>query len=481
MKRRTSDQNDRKLIRTKPLMKLETFKSILLTVLVAISVLLTWNLWTYQFNLERVESNEDDYIDVAIDKNGSFSSIAKVVYPTKVIFHTDEQYYGTLHTAKVNTIYEAVRSAKFDQFTSFKSKSVKDRIDNSEFVEVIFPGNVSPDLFKKVLTFVNGENTPLDVQDPVFDRIAFHKSAAKQTDMIAVFKNQKNNIVATAKVTGLSFSDLLGYQEGVDQLYSLEELDSGNKVFLPREAPEILELRYYFDAVKEKTFIEALFLNKDVEFKGGDSYSDGIRLLKFEEGYVLKFIDPGSNKGNKGWPQNIVQQSFDHVNGNSGWTDQYIFSHYNGFEASNEISDLNGSRSVVTFRLMMGEDNHKYPVFSPLGLVQYDDAATIRLWWQNGGLKKFARTRMNMRPTPEPEFTEKIELPSGPDFLQSLSNVEEVKAELVEDIRIGYKMENTGYKLITLHPKWFILYNGEWQTLDDFKPAQLNKQGVGAS
>lgn len=47
-------------------MRYENIKSIILTILVVTSVLLTWNLWTYQPTFERIEKEANTIQEVTI-------------------------------------------------------------------------------------------------------------------------------------------------------------------------------------------------------------------------------------------------------------------------------------------------------------------------------------------------------------------------------------------------------------------------------
>jgi regulatory protein YycH of two-component signal transduction system YycFG len=446
----------------------ERIKSVLLTVLVTISIVLTWNLWTYQFGLKTLERDEDKYIEnVAIDSMGQ-RSLAEVFQPTNVIFHQNGKSYGMTTSQELKSIYEAVTSAKFDRFGSYNNDSASWE-NKDEFVKLIFPANIWPGLFQKVLKFTNQDGERFSLNIP-FDRIAFYKQTGTETNMIAVFKNKKEQPVATAKVNGLSFSDLMNYKQDDTKLYFREELENGNFVYLPEGRVDMPKLTYSVQWIEKEKFRDALFIGQDVSEQVG-YYTDGVHLLelKGDDGQIIKYIDPGSNQDNQviSLDDNIVQQTFDYVNSHSGWTNDYIFSNYNGFETTKRLD-----KPVVTFRLMMGQGDKAYPVFSPMDEYFYNnfDAATIYVSRQNGMLHEYMRTRLDIR---EGDVGSKdISLHAGRDFINDINDHEGINPQHIEDITIGYHMafpSETETGLVTLNPKWFILYNGEWKTLGEFE------------
>ena len=64
-------------------LKYENIKSVILTILVGISFLVTWNLWTYQPSYEELE-NADTVQEVSFS---SKKDIKDIVKPDQVIFH----------------------------------------------------------------------------------------------------------------------------------------------------------------------------------------------------------------------------------------------------------------------------------------------------------------------------------------------------------------------------------------------------------
>lgn len=78
-------------------MRYENIKSGILIVLVMVSILLTWNLWTYQPNYETMKSN--DYVkEVSLSEK---QEVQKIVRPDQLLYHFKGKHYGKIGRAHV--------------------------------------------------------------------------------------------------------------------------------------------------------------------------------------------------------------------------------------------------------------------------------------------------------------------------------------------------------------------------------------------
>ena len=72
-------------------MKYENIKSVILTILVGIGLLVTWNLWTYQPSYKELE-NADTVQEVSLSSKPK-KDIKDIVKPDQVIFHKEKKYF----------------------------------------------------------------------------------------------------------------------------------------------------------------------------------------------------------------------------------------------------------------------------------------------------------------------------------------------------------------------------------------------------
>src|SRR5690625_1383171 len=84
-------------------MTFETFKSILLIVLVSVSLLLTLGLWNYQPDYQHNTGLK--YVN-EVDLGGDVESTKTMIQPSSIIFHINNQYFGFNHAMDQLDLYE---------------------------------------------------------------------------------------------------------------------------------------------------------------------------------------------------------------------------------------------------------------------------------------------------------------------------------------------------------------------------------------
>ena len=130
-------------------MTYENIKTAILTFLVLLSGILTWNIWTYQPNYESVE-NQKTVNQVNI---GTPKELRKIVKPHQVIYHLDGNQYGTVENGHIEKIINMIAKWKFYDVKKFPGRitDFNDRIAKDANTEIIFPDEVPIDLYKRVL------------------------------------------------------------------------------------------------------------------------------------------------------------------------------------------------------------------------------------------------------------------------------------------------------------------------------------------
>lgn len=455
-------------------MNWEMFKSLLLTVLVALSLLLTWNLWNFHSDLQPLE--DTDYVASGVSENGKVS-LNDVVHPLQAIFHGGHQDKGLQSSKQLKEMFTGVIDARYKRVRQIQEQHVgkksSQQLKNNS-VELVFPHAISVSLFDDMLKKKDegDEETSglasLD-QDLMFDRVAFYKTPTDAANMRVIFRNG-HNPVASAHVKGLAYEDLDHYKKKSMGTFVSTDLADG-PVYLPEGKVDVNKVLYYaYKWIDVSKFKAALFRDPHDVLRQGDYFTNGANSLK-ELDHTIKYINPGSNSGAHGSPndtdrESIVRDSFDYVNGHSGWTDPYVLF---DFKRPPESGDKAG-KGNVTFRLMVG-DKQSYPVFSRyFGNYPYRDAGTILMHWQDGSVHDYSRTLLDM-----PSSSKKgavRHLRSSKQLLRKLKSHEGVKKKQIRDLRIGYDMvyppdPNT----LVFTPKWYVFYgegkDAHWRKAED--------------
>jgi len=131
--------------------KYETVKSIVLTVLVALSVFLTWNLWTYKPKYEFSDTKYVHEISIAESREPS-----QLIKPLQVLFHIDKAHYGTVVEEDIKGILQEMSKWNFYDIGSariLEPYQIEKMSTDNNRIEIIYPDVVPFDLYKGVMHF----------------------------------------------------------------------------------------------------------------------------------------------------------------------------------------------------------------------------------------------------------------------------------------------------------------------------------------
>lgn len=454
-------------------MSWEMFKSILLSVLIVLSLFLTWNLWNFHSQFKPLE--KAGYVQSDVSKHGKVS-LNDTVYPLLAIFHEGGAESPGLNAktsmkAMLNKVtrasYNHVKQQNGKNKNKFRQQVKKDS------VSLVFPHAISKPLFQDMLhkgEKQKGQNSGLDTldDDVMFDVISFHKTPA---GVLAIFQNG-HDTVATAKTNGLSYGDLHDFKKKTTDSFVSKDLADG-PIQLPAESVCVKKISYSsYQWLDIDKFKSVLFDHPHEVLHQDDYYKNGAKSLKKKD-HTIKFTNPRSahdNDSSEGKDQtSIVQHSYKYVDGHAGWNDPYVLFDYNP-----TASDGRLDAKSVTFRLMIGK-KQSYPVFASVeGNSPYRDAGTILLNWQGSEDADqphlYARTLLDL---PESDLKgAKRKLASGVAVLQELKQAEDIKKGQIHDLRIGYKMDYPpDLNTLVFTPKWYVLYGKQdherWKSVNE--------------
>ncbi|MBM7662239.1 regulatory protein YycH of two-component signal transduction system YycFG [Bacillus mesophilus] len=426
-------------------MNYEKIKSFLLTVLVIMSLVLTWSLWTYQPNLGVIESTE--YIsDVMI---GEKKETASLILPDQILFHKNGHHYGTSDSTTINNMMEYVRSWRFEELsdhTVLVGQDYLDVIHNQDGVEVIFPSELAIETLKSIMN-IDDERT----NSITFDRIVIPMKQSQQEEIVAYFVSYKNKSIYEAKISNFSYrsfnKDL--YQVSIiHPQFNEYQINEKHSIFLPSQPVKVNRITYYSikysgHDFKEALFTDQSFVKRDLQTSGEETYSDGSRAMFINSnGDMLEYVNPAAATDRTvGSSHNTIQKSIDFINDHSGWTDSYQFSEWDPITQSS------------TFRLFI----NGLPVYNYTGLSR------MKLTWDGtNSFNTYIRPLFKLHLSIDSE-TSVVELPSGNILMEILKNISSIDMDKVEDAKISYELKKDfSSAKVTIEPIWTVKHNGKW-------------------
>jgi regulatory protein YycH of two-component signal transduction system YycFG len=426
-------------------MTYENLKSLVLTFLVISSAFLTWNLWTYQPDYETME-NTNFVQEVSI---GEKREIKTIVKPERVLFHYEQSHYATEKTSELDKMIRQISQWNIFDVKNFTSKvnNFKDLVHGEGSVEILFPEKVPLDIYKNVLNFED-KNLPKFN----FDRIVIKMDNLEKETGTIYFVSYRTKEVYTSHV---SSTDLNAFHRSFFKFsykypkYFSYEPKKNLVLFLPESETLMMKYKYYPDYLDSDLFKEALFNDPSIVQKSdipgeGEEFTDGFSKMNiFYNEKLLFYVNPiqeSDVSSNSSFE--ILQRGMDFINEHGGWTDPYRFV---GIDEWNQR---------IIFRLYSSDG---YPVFNEMGMSEIMEV------WSSNEIVRYLRPNFSLDLPLRTEMLE-VTTSSGRDIVNYLNDQNDFNPELLEDLRLGYQMENDPKepKLIVLEPAWFYRYNGTW-------------------
>lgn len=424
-------------------MRYETIKSIILTILVFVSILLTWNLWTYQPNYETMKSN--NYVaEVTINEK---QEVQKIIRPEQVMYHVNDQHYGTNSSEELDKIIKEI-----SKWSIFDLKNYTDKVENfyqlvhgEGNAEIIYPGDVPIELYRSVLN-IEGKKIP----SFNFNRIVINVENSGKENGIVYFVSTETQQVYVGHISPTNLSAFnRSFFKGAEKLpsYFAYKATSIRTIFLPEKETKMMTYKFLpgpldSDDFKEALFSDPSFVQKSV-LSNGEEYTNGTsKMTVNDDKNMLSYVNPTAEDHYVENSYDLVKRSIDFVNEHGGWTDEFRYVAKDEYKRS------------VTFRLYSRDG---YPVFNEFGLSEITEE------WGRNEINKYIRPNIALELQLTTEAKGVIR-PSGHKVLEFLQTKRNFKPELLEQVVLGYRMEKDTEenRLILLEPAWYYRYDNKW-------------------
>ncbi len=424
-------------------MTYEHIKTIILTILVATSALLTWNLWTYQPNYETMEpTNTVQEIAIAAKKD-----VSKIVRPDTLLFHHGgNRHYGTVSPSEIEKIIKEISRWNFTDFKNITSEKDTSFVHSEGNAVIVYPDSIPIDLYKMVIKV--GDKNPPDFQ---FDRIVIDVDKPQKDDGIVYFVSMDSKQVYKSHVPA-SFiqnfnSEFFKDTDSSPEYKEYFSYEGSETFFLPAEDTKMTRYQFLTKELDSEKYKNALFSDPSVVQKNyqqsEEEYADNLSLLRVNsDKNTLRYVKPAAGNNPTFPSADLLKKSIDFVNEHAGWTDNYQF------------VDMDELNHRVIFRIY---DSSGYPVFS-------DDPkiSEIRQVWGQNEIYEYYRSNFQLGLRTEEKI--EVSLSSGDSVIERLNRLEGFDSNNLEDVKLGYKMIKDP-QTIRLEPSWFYRYKGVWKSI----------------
>ena len=444
-------------------MRKEHIKSVILTTLVIISLVLSYSLWSYQPAYDIIQSQ--DYVQkVSIGAKKEFNDI---VIPNQLVVHETSKNFVTTKQNNILPIYKGLQKTEINNFENLTSNTsamaFQTITKGKNKVEIIFPTSVPVETLKKVLNL-----DAKRLQNVAFDRIIISLSVKQDSSTKIYFSNDAQNLLYEATFNNSPIITAVEKTKNNYHHYTESvryKLNSGKVIYLPKKTLKLTTMEFLTsdidaDKLKDAIFIDPSNVRKESS-DSGDTYTDGTRLMTVSPlNRSISYVNPTTPEDdNNQSPNLLVQRSVDFINAHGGWTDGYV------------LSGIKPENNEVSFRLFI----NNLPVYNN---------STITTGWGVDDIETFKRPLYKLGITVEKKENE-IELMSGSQIMEVIANNKSINKSLINDINLGYETIFDGDKLsinqpyynraIQLKPVWIINYGDSYKKIDQ---ELLSRTGV---
>lgn len=423
-------------------MNIENIKTITLSILVILSVYLTWSIWTYQPKYDTMDTKVVPGVSISEKKE-----VKHIVKPDKIFYHQNDTHLGTVHSGEIERIIKEISKWNFEQFEDVSGHilDLNSFLYENGKVQIVFPDNVPMEIYKNILKVEDKDGLSLS-----FDQILVDTNNVTKENGYVYFISSEQHQVFRSRITAsfiTNFKEDFFQKASINSYffqYSLENLTEERKILVRTEPVTVEAYNYLLDLIPTTQFRDALFRNPSFVTRNSNGYSEEFKdsstllSVNYDTNTIL-YVNPAQEKDMTASTSYLLQRSIDFVNGHGGWTDNY---YYVGIDAMEQ---------TVLFRLY---EPSGYPIFNNNGMSEI-----LQIWGQTG---IFQYLRNNFSLDRRVESTS-VELMSGVSMLEKLKSREGIDPEFIQELVPGYEMtRSTGDPLIHLEPSWYYKYKDQW-------------------
>lgn len=427
--------------------------NVVLAFLVILSFVLSYSLWTAGRNIgaEETTTGQTARSNVSITTHHASDTFR----PTNIALHgVDDQHqivmgksYPLRHLLR--DIFEERNLTRINRSTLSNYAEYMGQLQAGRWIEFIYNEELPIGLLEQKFVELSRENgneffnrVLINLDDQ--DRVIFY-----HTDTETVY------IAETSEGEELNIDPFLN-EENMTYTGVFPVLLSNNIVYLPQEPTSVPYKSYVIDQLPNSAYIGNFFPDTSlVDRRSNAGITRFIDLTKevsinqniYTLNYLRQISDPGELE-----PVIRFTRSFDQVNRFENWSDTYVLSEYDR------------QRQVISFQ----REIEGYPVFSPHGYETITEVGLVESGVTHMKLPlRFINTPVSITMDGAPSRV----MISGQEVMAELNAaVTSREFERIEDITIGYSWDESeeSNQFIYFNPEWFILFDGNWMTLDAF-------------
>lgn len=430
-------------------MTLERLKTITLTVLVVLSLVLTYLLWTYEPNYEPLHNLETvEKVTLAAER-----PLSEVLKPIQLFYHDGKEHWGTYNSQHLSPFYDLLLDARFVDFETYPLNNQLTRlVEENRSIEFVYADGVGMTVFHQLFDFSSARPVLSDVERIVL----FEKRQGNRIKTFAWFVSQSRNSYIEAEVKNQTFQEYEDvYEREKNNFMAVKRLNIGRDkmpLYFPVKEIQLSRLQAYPVPIPELELTSALFSDPNLvreSYREADirSYTDGNSELKLYllENY-LSYINPtrrGDQKSDHA-EESPFLQVHRFINSHGGYTEPFTFM---------GMHQLPDNKTEVEFRLSL----NGFPAFDAR-------IAEMKVIWQEQEVFEYVRSTETISDSVIYKEPDRETLLTAEELAFALKQALNVDIKQIDNLTLGYTV-STYDDYLVFTPNWYMYYRGTWEPI----------------
>lgn len=242
-------------------MNYEHLKSTLLIILIGISVILTWQLYTFQPEIALLDDTVSRYVPDSLNEEREERVISEVVRPEQIIVHRDEQY-GMIGNdeEKFDLFYEKLLATNLNEVNLLSTDRFPTQTTGNG-VELVFPTSLPTSIFLALFGIYDEE---LAIPTLEIDRLFLFIDQGNAVHMQALASEEERLIEFETSLSVGDFESnyLEPFEEYTEVMTVLDETASkrlSENIYLPVDPVYVDRLSFATSPLSSEFFKQSLF------------------------------------------------------------------------------------------------------------------------------------------------------------------------------------------------------------------------------
>lgn len=428
-------------------MNIEVIKSYTLAILVGISLMLSYSLWSYH-------SSESDPLyesgqlinEEEITFGGDIETRKTLIKPNLIIFNKYDNYFGFSSPSQKDSLYEEMKTWVLYNFREAEANGPP---NVGERIELLYPVELPMAIIPSLFT-VNDEENVFIPENLNFDSVYITFQKSEQSLTLNFLSTDQSKIIKADVNNAKKYDILNNYMKTLEGLEEYTVIEDGlQPLYVPIQPIKMPIYKYTAQLLEPVVLKNTLFketsLVRTTRPSDGDIwFVDGNRTMQVNKDKISMEYNNIQRPVNKSMSAlEILDASISKINSYKGWTQDYY------------LESLDLSENRIRFQMSY----RGYPIH------HYGGLSTIEQVWLNHELIEH---RQPLYQGSAPSIIGTVEMPSSKDLIYHLKNNDSFKITDVQDIQLGYRLSyqtSSQPYTIELNPAWFIQINGNWEQL----------------